>query len=147
MGKKDDHMFVTVKHLFEDKMGEHQNINESKINEQKIPEDILDLAREYREQEGMSYKEIVNNILDWPRGKKWFEEKYTGGNEFDLRHDLEELIEQNESKINEQDEEEIPQEEDSGVPSNQKGVEPDNSEPSEGEEEEGGDNNDDAESE
>ena len=34
MGKKDDHMFVTVKHLFEDKMGEHQNINESKINEQ-----------------------------------------------------------------------------------------------------------------
>lgn len=58
----------------------------------KMPESLLDHAKELHEG-GMSYKDIVDDLTENDRqGRQWFDEKYNG-NQFDLRQDLEGVIE------------------------------------------------------
>ena len=65
---------------------EKRNLKESVS----IPEEIQDTAREYKDQ-GMNPRQVVEAILDNPSFRKWFNKEYEGGNEFNLRHDLENL--------------------------------------------------------
>lgn len=53
-----------------------------------IPLDILELMEEDKE-DGRSFKQIVNHILDTSGGRKWFAK--WRGNEFDLQQELEDI--------------------------------------------------------
>jgi len=57
-----------------------------------MKQSILDEAKELRES-GLGYKEIVESILGDYSNLKWFNNSYEG-NEFDLRQELEDEIEQ-----------------------------------------------------
>lgn len=61
-------------------------------NEEDIPDWVVDKAKEYRVGGRRSYKDIVTAILDDPKIKRWFDAKYFG-NEYDLRIELEDIIE------------------------------------------------------
>lgn len=82
-----------------------EKISEAMNEDADIPEEILDIMWDDLSK-GLSFKDIVNHILDWPKGRRWFETKYQG-NEFDLRQELEGIYEDeraddsNESKVNE----------------------------------------------
>ncbi len=57
-----------------------------------IPEDLLDHLKDLRSK-GHSYKSLVDEVVENnPQGRKWYGDKYEG-NSFDLRQDLESLME------------------------------------------------------
>lgn len=68
-----------------------------------MPDEIwIDLV-EYHEQKsrrgGVDYKGMVDYLLDSPFGRDWFDNEYTGGNEFNLRQDLEEAFSEKEEEM------------------------------------------------
>lgn len=60
-----------------------------------MPEELWDEIKGIMAEENpISYKELVEYIMDTPQGRNWFR-KYKG-NEFDLRQELEDILTQEE---------------------------------------------------
>jgi hypothetical protein len=54
--------------------------------------DMIDYYERLKKRNAVNYKDLVTYVLDTRQGKEWFEKKYAGGNEFNLRQDLEEYF-------------------------------------------------------
>ena len=74
---------------------EAQDDDESRILDSgaRISGDVLDLIEEVVRDSRGKYENAVNEILDNSMGRDWFEHEYGGGNEYNLRLDLEGLAE------------------------------------------------------
>lgn len=82
------------------------SVSESKVNEGKKAyeeqeewEDIIDIAKKLRKQ-GKSFDDIVNVLYDNRINRAWLNKWYPG-NEFDLRQELEHILNIEESQVNE----------------------------------------------
>ncbi len=77
--------------------------DEGEENPLGMPDEIWDDLTEYFQKRirkgSIDYKAMVDYLLDWPVGKDWFDNEYTGGNEFNLRQDLEEAFSEKEEEM------------------------------------------------